>query len=243
MSATPNLKPNPFPLPFSITKFPAPFQESFEEEHNKIWEDLQVGLKEACKPGAPDYDKFMALKPKLEVLLIVYNPPLEQLETLVTVLLRLLFEEKTTNTNKLVIMKLIGDLMGDKKFKNLKLNWRAVYNFLDETIYNPEHPIQYASGPTDNVIDYIPTFISKLRILYPEEAITQVITLIKQNLKPFFSSLAKGITFLTIFFNTEMKFSKQCYDKWIPELFEFWSWKDNHDWDKCFVFIFSKLAK
>jgi len=229
--------------PYFNSKFPSVLQKNFKVEFVSLWKELQAGLLDACKPGAPDFDKFIALTTKLEVFTSIYSPTEEQKEMLVTILLRFLFEERMTNMNRILLMKQIQTTMGHKVFKNLQINWRAVYNFLDETIFNPPYSLQYVSGYTDKLIEMLSKFLRNIRLLYPEEAISEVMMLMRQNVQPFFSCISKGVCFLTLFFHISSKFSKQYYQKWIPELFEFWSFKNSAVWDKAFLSIFAKLAR
>ena len=229
--------------PYFNSKFPPILQKNFKNEFISIWKELQDNLLEACKSGAVDFNKLVTIIPQTEVFVSIYSPSKKQKEMIVTVLMRLLFEEKMTTALRLFIMKQVGIIIEKNTFKNLKLNWKSVYKFLDENLFNPKVSIQYASGFSEKYFGKYSKFAKNIRIFYPEEAISEVLVLLRQTVQPFFSCVSKGVCLLTIFFHTSSKFSKQHYEKWIPELFEIWSWKSSSIWDRAFLCIFAKLAR
>lgn len=228
---------------FWATKAPALFQENYQNHHNDIWESIKKDLLEATIPGNPDFDKILGLSPKLEVFKNLYNPYKDQLEMVATVLLRLLLEEKTTNYNRLTIIDMLTRIMRNQTFPNLRINWKSVYDLLDEIVFNPKHFSEFGDGYHNRLRRSLRKFTRKLRILYPEEAFDEVLKLFRQNVQPFFTFVSKGVCFLITFFNSANKFSKENYDRWLPELFEIWSWKNNSIWDAAFLSIFGQISR
>lgn len=242
-----NIKPNEYSS-YYTKKYPDFLQQDFQVEANALWLEIEKCLSEACQPSFPNFDLLITIIPKLETFLTVYGPSRSQREMLTTIFIRLLLEEKTTTVNKIVITRLILITLGSGNFKNLRLNWKAVQEFLDEVTSDPRAAI--GQTPKGRLLREFIAMIKKVRVLYPEESVEEVLRHIRQDFNPSASSGFKGSQILTLFFNAETpgtsgnkKLSQEYFEKnIIPELFAFWRGR-RYQSEISYLVVLARIAK
>lgn len=120
-----------------------------------------------------------------------------------TFLIRILFEEKTNMQVKINTITLItSSFCRHHKYK-LKLNWRAIHQFLDRNLFKPSLNHSFAKGGFDDSSwGKFVYLVNILKEFYPEETFNQVLKNLYQNYSPFFVNISKGACLLYIFFKT-----------------------------------------
>jgi len=232
-------------------KLPVTLQQDFQTEAEALWQELEQDLINACHPSAVNFDGLIALIPKLEVFLTVYGPSPKRREMLATLFLRLLLEEKTTTLNKIVILRLVLVTLGNSNPKDLRLNWRAIYDFLDEASSDPIVALSAGlHSPKGRLITEIVQLVRKVRNLYPEESIDEVLRLLRQKFSPSFTSGYKGTALISLFFNAGSsddnktgKLGQEYFEKnVIPELFAFWNGR-RYQSESAYLAVLSRIAR
>ena len=232
-------------------KFPSFLQNEFQTEADSLWKEIEQGLTEACKPAAADFEILIALLPKLEVFLTVYGPSQRRREMLSTLFLRLLVEENTTTLNKVVVLRLILVTLGSGNFKDLRLNWKALHEVLLAAVTDPIAALAMGTNNSKaRLSKEIVNLIAKVRILYPEESVEEVLRAFRQTFSPSYISGYQATLTLNLFFNPGValegkkpKLGREYYEKKvIPELFAYWEGK-RYQTETTYLGIFGRIAK
>ena len=229
-------------------RFPDFLQQDFQSEASALWQDIEQGLSEAYQPSFPNFDLLITLIPKIEVFLTVYGPSQNQREMLATIFVRLLLEEKTTTVYKIVIIRLALISLGSGNLKNLRLNWKALRDFLDEATSDPRAAV--GQTPKGKLLREFILLVKKLRFLYPEESAEEVLRSIRQDFSPSVASGYKGSQLLSLFFNVETpgsssegKLNQEYFEKKIiPELFAFWNGR-RYQTEVSYLIVLARIAK
>ena len=99
------------------------------------------------------------------------------------------------------------------------------------------------------MISEIVQLVKKVRSLYPEESIDEVLRLLRQKFSPSFTSGYKGTALISLFFNAGSsddktgKLGQEYFEKnVIPELFAFWNGR-RYQSESAYLAVLSRIAR
>lgn len=238
MNSNENKGSNPFdPL---IPKYPLFLQQNIEKEAEELYNEIQSQI----LTNPPDLlEKIVWEIPyKARILRKRYKISQEQREFIVSVFLNYIFDKPTSIFEKNAILRALNSTIGRKKVKNLRLNWRKVYHFLEEVFFPTHVDFILGRARNSNCFEKFLEFLSKVRWLYEESHLEELFLIVRQNISVSEPARVKALALLLCFFTAHKDYSSGYYEKYLPELFEYWSWRINPSYDKIFFDLIARLA-
>jgi len=223
------------------SKYPAVLQKNNETESLELYRAIESLI---LTSQGDLLEKLMWEIPiKLEVLRKNYGMTQAEREFIACVYLHYIFDKPTSVFEKQTLLSTLNALIGRNKLDNIKLSWRKIYHFFDEVLFSSKVDFNLGRSGFDMLFMAFLEFLKKARWLYEESHIDELFLTIRQTITLEDSSKVKAFALLYCFFKGHRDYSSKYYEKYLPEIIEFWSWRANDAYNKIFFEVLSRLAK
>lgn len=223
------------------SKYPPVLQKHTETEPGELYKEIETII---LSNPADLVDKLIWELPlKLEILRKNYGLTQDQREFIGSIYLHYTFDKPTSVFEKQDLLVTLNRVIGNKKLDNVRLSWKKVYHFLDEVLFSTKVDFNLGRAAIEPLFMNFLQFLKKARWLYEESHLEELFTMVRQTIRINDTEKVKAFALLYCFFKGHKNYSSKYYEKYLPEIMEFWSWKIHPACDKIFFEVLSRLAK
>lgn len=229
-----------FPSPvytFKNSLFPSFFKESFLFERELLISDLFESLKNCYIHQ--DYHTFSAhISLYLERILKVYGFSNEEREFLICYLYKIVFNvENIYATEQLVFLSCFAGIeKGRGKLKNIKLDWKGFFNYIERNYFRNEKIGFISSHQSVALYNNLIKTIKRNRKYFGDASIFEVLTFFKETTHPY--EKLSGLVYFEMFARFHRSISVEKYEDMLRDFIRI-----GNTLDPLYLSVFAKILR